>query len=1371
MPTPFTCPEREILEALRDGALPPEQELEVIRHLDSCEACRHALDRGHASAEADLPAGLKPDLARAERRPDTWLGRALLALERPHTGWKRFSAPTAATKGEPTSEVSAPAMSLRATGADDRSATSAPGGEATDASRSDLPDQLTPSELSFFAPSDDPNILGTLGPYEILRLIGRGGMGIVLEANDPALRRIVAVKILSPSLAFDAIARRRFVREAQAAAAVSHEHVVYIHAVDEAGGIPYLVMQLISGPSLQQRLEQRGPLGPKEVLRVGMQVASGLAAAHAQGLIHRDIKPSNIMLENGVERVKITDFGLARVIDDASLSDIATLAGTPSYMSPEQARGELLDQRSDLFSLGSLLYATCTGRPPFRADSPLSILRKVTDEQPRPIRSRNPEIPDALVASISRLMAKNPDDRYQSAADVAEVFANLLAEIQQPGFHSVPSVRSSPAAAPSPTARHRATLLLSAALGMLLLGIVVALIPSVRRHLSFRNFSADLGTGRTPASNQPSAETPDDRETRLVAEMNLGRARLALANGKLAEALERFDVVLRIDPNNAEAVSGRGHVFQNMGSYPQALDAFNRAIELASDTTKLYGARAATYRKLKNLGKAIEDYSRVIAKEGPTSLYHNDRGSTYFDMGKWDEALNDFTIAIEARPENDAPLINRSQVYWQKGEYQRSIEDCTRALQIAPNRPVAFVRRGQAHASLGEKTRALADLDRAIELDALDPLAHYVRAWAHLRFGNAELSLVDSEQAIRLDARIPEHYRERGKALFKLGRSKQALNDFKKAHELAPDDRQLMSEIIGSCRENGALEQAASYADEATRRYPDDYRFFLERAIAHRERREWPLALADHDRVLSLVQPSESAQYLADRGWTYCAQRDWDRAISDFSKAIELAPNNPWFRDNRAWAKRGAGRPADALPDHDEAIRLAPNFAGFYRERSHSYIMLHRWDRARADLEKFWHFEPKGTKPLTSLIASCRYAGALDQSLAFADEAIRTDPNDFHNYLERALTLRERKDWDRMKADLEKTLELKPEDPKDRAVALLLLSIVYREKQEIDRAFDLINQSLTLNPKAYWAYIDRALLFRARKQWDRAIADNTVCIGLDPTIAAGYEHRADAYRITGKLDLAIADLSQLIRLQPNEWVNYRNRANRYTDKKDWAHAISDYEQWLARRPVDLDAFVYVISTHREHGSRDRSLSYANEMTRLLPQNPRSFCERGQTFLARKEWNAAIADLTHALELIHDNPQFRSWICRLLGICHRENGNLSAALDLHNQAVADNPSDLWAYLERGYTCSFLNEWHKAMTDYGTCIKINPNEATVYLYRADLYQKRGTTATAIADLDRAIRLAPGWVDPKEKRALLVEGLKKRRKALIALELRSR
>jgi len=286
--------------------------------------------------------------------------------------------------------------------------------------------------LDFLSPSDDPHKLGQLGPYEIEEVIGHGGMGIVLRGYEPQLGRHVAVKVLAPHLATSGAARQRFAREARAAAAVVHEHVVAIHAVDSAGGVPYLVMPFVPGTSLDRRIQDTGPMEISEILRIAKQISAGLAAAHAQGLVHRDVKPANILLENDVDRVMLTDFGLARAADDASLTQSGVVAGTPQFMSPEQAKGDPVDHRADLFSLGSVIYAMCTGRPPFRAETSLAILRRICESSPRPIRDVNPRIPEWLIEITGRLHEKEPADRFQTASEVAQLLGRHLAHLQHP---------------------------------------------------------------------------------------------------------------------------------------------------------------------------------------------------------------------------------------------------------------------------------------------------------------------------------------------------------------------------------------------------------------------------------------------------------------------------------------------------------------------------------------------------------------------------------------------------------------------------------------------------------------------------------------------------------------------------------------------------------------------------------------------------------------------------------------------------------------------------------------------------------------------------------------------------------------------------
>jgi serine/threonine protein kinase len=293
--------------------------------------------------------------------------------------------------------------------------------------------------LDFLGPTDDPRMLGRLAGYEISGVIGCGGMGIVLKAYDPALNRYAAIKVLAPHYATSEAARRRFARESQAAAAVIHDNVIAIHGVSEFNQLPYLVMPYIKGESLQKRLDREGPLVVREILRIALQTARGLAAAHQQGLVHRDIKPGNILLPIGVERVIITDFGLARAADDASLTRSGIIAGTPQYMSPEQARGEAVDSRSDLFSLGSMMYTMCTGRPPFEAETPYGVLRRITDSSPVQLSTINPNIPPWLCKVIETLLKKEAAQRFGSADAIARILEQCLAHVQRPRDIELPT--------------------------------------------------------------------------------------------------------------------------------------------------------------------------------------------------------------------------------------------------------------------------------------------------------------------------------------------------------------------------------------------------------------------------------------------------------------------------------------------------------------------------------------------------------------------------------------------------------------------------------------------------------------------------------------------------------------------------------------------------------------------------------------------------------------------------------------------------------------------------------------------------------------------------------------------------------------------
>lgn len=365
-----TCPDPKRLHELLHGRLTPPEQSALTDHVGDCTACQRALD--------ELAAGPNTDI----------LSQAV--QEKPAADSAYWSAVDELNK-ETRADPNPRPRSLQ------------------------LP-------ANFLPPSDDPAHLGRLDQFDIVSVIGRGGMGIVLRGFDTYLERDVAVKVLDPNMAEDELARKRFCRESRTAASINHENVVAVHHVahEETSDIPYLVMQLIDGDSLDALLA-RGRLQFRDIVSIGAQVAAGLAAAHEKGLIHRDVKPGNVLIERRTSRVKLTDFGLARAAEDVRLTGTGLVTGTPLYMAPEQARGDEIDARADLFSLGVLLYELCTGQTPFEARTPLAVLKRLTEERHRPVRELNPEIPEWLADVIDRLLAKSPADRFQSAREVAAI--------------------------------------------------------------------------------------------------------------------------------------------------------------------------------------------------------------------------------------------------------------------------------------------------------------------------------------------------------------------------------------------------------------------------------------------------------------------------------------------------------------------------------------------------------------------------------------------------------------------------------------------------------------------------------------------------------------------------------------------------------------------------------------------------------------------------------------------------------------------------------------------------------------------------------------------------------------------------------------
>jgi serine/threonine protein kinase/Flp pilus assembly protein TadD len=611
----------------------------------------------------------------------------------------------------------------------------------------------------------------SLGKYQLQERLGRGGMAEVYRAYHPGLARQVAIKVLHPHLAEAPDFLGRFQREAQAMARLRHPHIVQVFDYDVEGEQHYIVMEYLPGCSLKQRLDdlfsRRERMPVDEILHLFRALLDAVGYAHAQGMIHRDLKPANVMIEVKDEgkrtkdesppafvpqpsplRPVLTDFGIARIVGGASLTLSGMTVGTPHYMSPEQGQGETGDARSDLYSLGVVLYECLTGQVPFQGDTSVAVLLKHLHEPIPPLREARPDLPASIERVVNKALAKSPDDRYQTAAQFWADLAALLPASQASTAINIPAPslsesdreKTAPSRTPAPASLTRPTagraprpIRLGAAVVGVTLVVVAALLLAPRL------------LGPPPAQSA------------------LATAEAQLAGGNAQLAVDAFTSALSLDPNNAPALLGRARAYEALGQIPDALADVEQAIALAPDDPAGYQERARLslqYGLEADPADVLADLDRAVQLAPDSARAHHLRGWAILNFPLVDEtpnplaALDDlrraaelasadaevqFTLArallaahqpfdalaaanraVELRPDDFAGRKLRAHIRFALGDYHAAIDDLAAALDLEPD-PTAqatlHAERGYLHLKLGAVADAQSDARRALELD------------------------------------------------------------------------------------------------------------------------------------------------------------------------------------------------------------------------------------------------------------------------------------------------------------------------------------------------------------------------------------------------------------------------------------------------------------------------------------------------------------------------------------------------------------------------------------------------------------------------------------------------------------------------------
>ena len=451
-------------------------------------------------------------------------------------------------------------------------------------------------------------------------MLGRGGMGVVYRATDRVLGRTVAVKVLPAERAEDPTFVTRFEREARAAASLSHPSIVAVYDSGRDGDTRFIVMECVPGESLGQLLRQRHPLPAADAVEIAAEVASALAAAHRAGIIHRDIKPGNVMVNDELQ-AKVLDFGIARAIATTSLTNTAIILGSAPYMAPEVTRGETADERSDIYSLGCMLYEMLTGGPPFTGELGAAVMHQHNTASPRPLRELNPATPAALDALVMQMLAKQPNERPQRASELVDALracAALPGAVGAAGTAVTEPTRVLPRAVPR---RSRERIALAAAIALIL--IVVAIVASgssspTRHAVGARTARANT-VARKPSTRAATTSTPPAKRQPSTTSAPTSPPTVAGAAGALETLANSDRHAGTIDQQAGQQVLGGLQDILTSYNAGNANDAVHKVSDLASHVAQLSARGDIQASALPALSGAIYNLRSALASGASAS--------------------------------------------------------------------------------------------------------------------------------------------------------------------------------------------------------------------------------------------------------------------------------------------------------------------------------------------------------------------------------------------------------------------------------------------------------------------------------------------------------------------------------------------------------------------------------------------------------------------------------------------------------------------------------------------------------------------------------------------------------------------------------
>jgi tetratricopeptide (TPR) repeat protein/serine/threonine protein kinase len=1236
-----------------------------------------------------------------------------------------------------------------------------------------------------------------IGSYKLLEQIGEGGFGVVFMAEQQRpIRRKVALKVIKPGMDTKQVVAR-FEAERQALALMDHPNIAHVFEGGETpGGRPFFVMELVKGVPITDFCD-RQQRTVRERLGLFLDVCRAVQHAHQKGVIHRDIKPSNVLvtLHDDKAVVKVIDFGVAKatgqqLTEKTLYTGFAQLVGTPLYMSPEQAElsGLDVDTRSDIYSLGVLLYELLTGTTPFDSTR----LKEVGyDEMRRIIREEEPPRPSTRLSTLGQafttISARRKTDPKRLSqllrGELDWVVMKALEKDRNRRYESAGAfaadveryLRDEPVSAGPPSTlyrlrrfvrRNRRALAVTASLFVAVI-VVAAVVgwaagdrvarraaTAVQVRDSLNSAVALTGENRFAAARRKLAEAgaqlgpersalPD-----LAAEVEAAGAELDrferffdfierahAADAPGPEAALAADVAYRPAATLPATGTAKRHFEAQVPLLRQALlqyevlgrDDWNAILEgglLPRDQVE--SVRATVYEELLRLAAAL--------------LRLNEADRSRLKLSR-EAAVREALLCVEkaegARPPTQAFYVLRGRCRQAFGDEAGAEADRQRADQTAPTIALDHMLRGQVFYDARMLPEAAQAFQAALRLDPAN-------FWTLMWLGMSLCDLGQRPEHFAGAAGVfsgcilkrPDHahaYVCRAIVYRKLRRDEEALADCSRAIELDPNNATAWSERgVVYCDHLAQYEKAIAYFSKAIELDPQGANFWFNRNVADQHTGEWATAAADCSRALEL--DSKRAEWWVTRGAIYCDHlAQYDKAVADFSKAIELDPKDAYAWGNRGNARRNLGQPDKALADWSRAIELSPRYAPWWGERGLAYAKLGQPGRGLADCSRTIQLAPKDARAWSNRgMIYCNYLAQYDKARADFSRAIELDPKYALAWSSRGAAHYLLGSWAKAVADCSKAIELDPKDAhgwRNRGSAWVKLG-------KLDQARADLSKAIELDPKDAKTWNYRGALYFELRQWHKALADYSKVIELEAKNTGAWTSRGTAYGKLGQWEKALADYSKAIELDPKLAPAWHNRGVIYRKQGQRGKAVADFSKAIDLDPKYVSAWCNRGAVYFNLGQWHKAVADCSKVIALDPKNAEAWHNRAAGYAKLGRWGQAVADLSKAIELEPTGAD--RWTNR--GVGYRELGQPDKALADFSKAIELDPKAAQAWNYRAAIDFQLRQWDKALADSSKAIELDPKLADAWTGRGVAYSKLGRQDKAVADATKAIELDP-------------------------------